>query len=642
MALFTPAVVATEATEGSAVEPGFLARHVKTLAVLRSLLVSSILALLTVVAIELITRGSLAQTWAYVSNPEQPGWTTTGVFFLLYLAIDALIGRQHKAVLIVSPLVMLMGVISQQKQVFLTDPLYPTDLLFGRQIMELMPVLVKDRPWTALALALAVVVSVVALISLWVFAWRRFRPLTRRERLTRLAVALPLLAGFVSIMDYNEFSWIRDRLKVFPIMWDQAENYRHNGFVMAFAINLPMANVQAPSGYMLDAIEKIPSKPLPAGTTHRSKPDVIVVMSESLWDPTRIETVKLSADPMPVIRENLSGGIFSPEFGGLTANVEFEALTGFSNAFLPTGSIPYQQYVRKPIPSLATFFRAEGYTARAIHPFSGWFWNRTSVYKAFGFETFKDVDKMPPLAKRGNFTSDEALTKEIIRQADMQEDPFFFFTVTLQGHGPYDDGRYAKTDIKVDGKLDARDNRMLASYAQGVKEADGSLKMLMDWAKERDRETIIVVFGDHLPPLNTVYKNSGYMKGITASRKGSAEQMKKEHETPLVIWSNKTGAEKEIGTISPAFLSYYVLKEAGFEHPYYTGFLGAVHDKLRVIDRYMLIDAKGSATAGWARQKTVDPLVRDFRFLQHDIMFGKQYGLERFFNSHAELMAAGS
>ncbi|WP_432348041.1 LTA synthase family protein [Shinella yambaruensis] len=642
MALLTSATVAINANEEIAAEAGFFARHAKALAVLRSLAVSGLLALLTVVVVEFVTRGSLDQTWSYFTNPGQPAWTTTGVFFLLYLAIDALIGRQHKAVLLVSPLVVLMGVISQQKQVFLTDPLYPTDLLFGRQILELMPVLVQDRPWTAALLALAVLASVVGLVSLWVFAWRRFRPLTKKERLTRLAVALPLLAGFVSVMDYNEFSWVRDRLKVFPIMWDQAENYRHNGFVMAFAINLPMANVQTPAGYMTEAIDKIPSKPMPVGTSHRGKPDVIVVMSESLWDPTRLESVKLSADPMPVIRENQGGGVFSPEFGGLTANVEFEALTGFSNAFLPMGSIPYQQYVRKPIPSLATFFRAEGYTARAIHPFSGWFWNRTSVYKAFGFETFKDVEKMPPLEKRGNFTSDEALTKELIRQADMQDDPFFFFTVTLQGHGPYDDGRYAKTDIKVDGRLDARDNRMLASYAQGVKEADSSLKMLMDWAKERDRETIIVVFGDHLPPLNTVYRNSGYMKGITASRKGSPEQMKKEHETPLVIWSNKSGAQKEIGTISPAFLSYYILKEAGFEHPYYTGFLGAVHDKLRVIDRYMLIDAKGNGTAGWARKKTIDPLVRDFRFLQHDIMFGKQYGLERFFNSHAELMAAGS
>ncbi|MBO9630660.1 MAG: hypothetical protein J7516_14635, partial [Shinella sp.] len=257
MALFTPAAVAMDATEGLVVEAGFLARHAKALAVLRSLAVSGLLALLTVVVVELITRGSFEQTWIYFTNLEQPAWTTTGVFFLTYLALDAIIGRQHKGVLFVAPLVVLMGVISQQKQVFLTDPLYPTDLLFGRQIMELMPVLVQDRPWTAAGLAVAILVAIVGLVSLWVFAWRRFRPLTRKERLSRLAIALPLLASFASIMDYNDFSWVRDRLKVFPIMWDQAENYRHNGFVMAFAINLPMANVQAPSGYMVDAIDKI-------------------------------------------------------------------------------------------------------------------------------------------------------------------------------------------------------------------------------------------------------------------------------------------------------------------------------------------------------------------------------------------------
>ena len=37
MALFTPAAVAIEANEGLAVEAGFLARHAKALAVLRSL-----------------------------------------------------------------------------------------------------------------------------------------------------------------------------------------------------------------------------------------------------------------------------------------------------------------------------------------------------------------------------------------------------------------------------------------------------------------------------------------------------------------------------------------------------------------------------------------------------------------------------
>ena len=112
--------------------------------------------------------------------------------------------------------------------------------------------------------------------------------------------------------------------------------------------------------------------------------------------------------------------------------------------------------------------------------------------------------------------------------------------------------------------------------------------------------------------------------------------------TPLVIWSNKTGPVKDIGTISPAFLSYHILKQAGFEHPYYTGFLGNVFDQYHVIDRYMLIDDAGKDTAAWSRQKTTPPLIRDYRFLQHDMMFGKRFSTDRFFKSHAELFASAA
>lgn len=481
------------------------ARYTRTLSGARSALFTLLIAIALVFTVEVIVRWSWPDTVAYFADPMRPAWTTVAVFFLAMLGVDALFGREHKAALLIAPLAVVPAFISQQKQVFLSDPLYPTDFLFGRQIMELMPVLVKDRPWTAVGVVAGLIAAIVVGALLLRFAWQNFPKLTRRERLMRIAFALPLLVAFWNIMDYNQFSWIRDRLRVIPIMWDQTENYRHNGFALAFAINLPMANVNAPAGYMADAIDRIPVKPLPAGTTHRGKPDVIVLMSESFWDPTRLPKVKLTPDPMPTIRELQGGNVFSPEFGGMTANVEFEALTGFSNAFLPYGSIPYQQYIRNPIPSLATFFRGEGYVSRAIHPFQGWFWNRTAVYKAFGFDMFRSEENMPAMQKRGIFASDESLTKEIIRQADEVEDPFFFFAVTLQGHGPYEANRYAKNTIKVEGDLPEADRQVLATYAQGVKEADDSLKMLMDWAKERDRETIIVLFGDHLPPLNTVY-----------------------------------------------------------------------------------------------------------------------------------------
>ena len=639
LAIFESAAIAATASRAYGPQIGFGARHAKALSVAGRISLSLLLSIVLIFCVEWIARNSAMEAASFFLDPARPAWTTTGVFFLMFLALDAAFARENFGVILIAPLALVPALVSRQKQIFLSDPLYPTDFLFGRQIMELMPVLVRDRPWTAVGMVVGLVVAIIALAWLVRFAWRRFPALTRRQRIARFAVALPLLGAFYHMMDYNNFSWVRDRLQVIPIMWDQTENYRHNGFTMAFALNLPMANVTAPAGYMSDAIDKIATQPVPAGTSHRGKPDVIVLMSESFWDPTRLPNVKLSPDPMPTIREMQSGNVFSPEFGGMTANVEFEALTGFSNAFLPYGSIPYQQYIRNPIPSLATFFRGEGYVSRAVHPFQKWFWNRSAVYKAFGFDQFKSEENLPVMQKRGIFASDESLTKEIIRQADQLRDPFFFFTVTLQGHGPYEANRYAKNTIKVEGNLPAADKQVLETYAQGIKEADDSLKMLMDWAKERDRETIIVLFGDHLPPLNTVYPNTGFMTDVTASRKGSLEQMKAQHETPLVVWSNKTGPVKDIGTISPAFLSYQILKQGGFEHPYYTEFLGNIFDKYRIIDRYMLVDAAGKETASWGRQKTIPPLIRDYRFLQHDMMFGQRYGTDRFFQSHADLFA---
>ena len=48
---------------------------------------------------------------------------------------------------------------------------------------------------------------------------------------------------------------------------------------------------------------------------------------------------------------------------------------------------------------------------------------------------------------RGPLASDAALTEEIIREADATAEPFFFFAVTLQSHGPYEPNRYPDTTL---------------------------------------------------------------------------------------------------------------------------------------------------------------------------------------------------
>ncbi len=578
---------------------------------------------LLVFLVEFVARGSIAPIAQFLFDAHRPGWTTVLLFTLLIIGLDAILGRRFQSLLILAPLFLLLAWIGAQKSHYLGDPLYPTDFLYTRQIVNLLPLLVRERPMTAVA----IVVTGIGAIALFVVLWRAWRrrtaPLPLNARLMRLALALPALAFFVSIMDYSTFSWSRDRLQIIPMMWDQKENYAFNGFALAFTMNVPMANVPAPAGYSADAVDRIAGGPAIAADVPTEKPDIIIVMSESFWDPTRLPNVRINPDPIPTTRSHLSGHVFSPEFGGMTANVEFEALTGFSNAFLPYGSIPYQQYVRDHIPSLATFLGSEGYRTEAIHPGTSWFWNRGAVYDAFGFDDFLSEETLPPMEKRGPLASDAALTDQIIQRGEEADEPFFIFAVSLQSHGPYEPHRYANVTHSIaDSAISEAGRQSILSYAEGAADADRGLARLIEWADRRERPTVIAFFGDHLPPLGPVYVETGFMKEPVASRKGPPDKMAVQHETPLVVWSNRAGTIEDIGSISPAFLPLHVLKAAGISHPFYTGFLGDVHARYDVVDRNLLIGADGKAVPDWARARKVDPTITDYRVLQYDIMFG--------------------
>jgi len=595
-------------------------------------LTSLSLSMVLVFAVEWTVRGSFAETLQFFAATYRPAWTTVAFYAVVLTACDAIFGRIHYGFFVVAPLALATAVTAREKGLYLGDPLYPSDFLFARQIVDLLPLLARDRPWTTVGIVVLLMAGIALVAGVTLFCWRRFSRIKWKGRALRLAVALPLLAWFAVICNEAGFSLARDRLRILPVLWDQKENYAHNGFTMAFILNIPMATVFAPKGYSAATMAAIepPAQYIPVSFDER-RPDIIMVMSESFWDPMRLPGVAFSADPIPTVRAEQSGHVFSPEFGGMTANVEFEALTGFSKAFLPSGSVPYQQYIRHPLPSLPRFFKDHGYATRAIHPYRQWFWNRRSVYENLGFDRFMSEENLPPLKKRGLLAADAALTDEIIREADSMEDPFFFFVVSLQGHGPYEANRYPDSTLGVQTTAGEETRQIVRTYAQGAMDADAGLAHLIDWASKRERETILVFFGDHLPPLGPAYVDTGFMTDRVASRVAPPDDMLLQHETPLVLWSNRHGPRRNTGTISPAFLPLQILEMAGMQHPYYTGFLGQLYDRYHIVDGHAVFDPNENAEEGWQQHPPLAPVLRDYQLLQYDIMFGKHYARDRFF-----------
>ena len=149
-------------------------------------------------------------------------------------------------------------------------------------------------------------------------------------------------------------------------------------------------------------------------------PNVIVIMKESFSDLALAYDMELAEDPIAYFQEIVNGdnvvsGIMhSSQFGGGTANIEYECLTQNETAFLPTGSMPYQQYIKSEIPSLASRLNELGYTTTAIHPYYGSGWCRNIVYPLLGFDQMIFKDDFAAPKKIRNYISDESAFQKII------------------------------------------------------------------------------------------------------------------------------------------------------------------------------------------------------------------------------------
>ena len=180
-------------------------------------------------------------------------------------------------------------------------------------------------------------------------------------------------------------------------------------------------------------------------------------MNESFSDLGSVGALETNEDPMPYVhklmqgQENtISGQLTVSTFGGGTANTELEFLTGDSMAFLPYNCSAYQVFIKSEMPNLTSGLDSLGYQTAAIHPYLSTSWNRTNVYRFFGFEAQYYQDDFAADASRvRDYISDSASYKKIFELYENKREntPLFVFNVTMQNHGGYDwdgDGYFDK------------------------------------------------------------------------------------------------------------------------------------------------------------------------------------------------------
>ncbi|MCZ8514056.1 sulfatase-like hydrolase/transferase [Paenibacillus filicis] len=590
--------------------------------------------LVLVFGVEFIQRGNLYETWAWMShNPKL--FIMNGILDLfVFLLIFGLTGTLLPSFALALLLLCTMSFVSYFKVKLIGEPFFPWDIFLNKESMNIMP-LVANK--SALMRIGTMVVSVLALFVLSFFVPRlRLRPLTQ------IGVGLAAIFALYSFgVNAPWSSYVMDRMGASEIAWNQSENYGSNGMALAFTMNVKNAIVPKPAGYDEAAMASlaetlktaqqsgIQTASLNMDSAGGQKPNVIFIMNEAFWDPTLLPNVKFSEDPVPTVhrlqQESTSGYLLSPQFGGGTSNVEYEVLTGQSMSFLPAGSIPYQQYISRPISSLAGYFEGQGYKSMAIHSYEGWFWNRENVYKQMGFESFMSKDQFTNPQYKGDFISDDEVANSIIKQVDSSDRPMFIYTVTMQNHGPYDDNRYGTNPIKAEGPLTPDAKSTLETYTQGAHDADASLQKLIDHFTQTGKPTVIIFYGDHLPMLGydyDVYTQAGFIH-TAKSEQWSLEELQRMHSVPFVTWSNIGLSKEQVPTISNSFLGSYVLNRIGLPLPATLAYNRELAQKMPGMLRNLVVDASGKLYPSVPAPLKGD--VEKYREMQYDELFGKQY-----------------
>ena len=405
---------------------------------------------------------------------------------------------------------------------------------------------------------------------------------------------------------------------------DQAYNYRTNGFILATISNLQTKTQKQPEGYSKEAVQKIVQKYQKIAEENNKnrkklsdeKVNVVYVMSESFIDPKLGKHLYDygNKEPIPYTQEikksQSSGWAASSEYGGGTANVEFEALTGLSNFFL--NSIPYTSIIpaNKDTPSIVKNFNENGYKTIAMHPYNRNMYRREVVYSNLGFQEYRSADGFKNNSRIDNskYISDESAFNEVLAELKNSQKPEFIHLVTMQNHMPYEENAYSEHNFSVNAKNGANPEnaKTVQAYLEGISRSDKAMKNFLSEIKKLNEKTIVVFWGDHWPGIY----------GEMFEKELNKNDIRR---TPLFVYSNFKKEKQDLGTSSLIYNQILALN--------------SFDSKLSAF-QYLLSDLREkypALTKQFVKTDEKSDVLKDFEMIEYDILSGNKYSLGDFY-----------
>lgn len=541
------------------------------------------------------------------------------VLLIFYGWLSSFLGSLKLGSLFYFLIVIGLGIANFLKMKYRMEPIYPNDL---KMITEFGMI----RDMVGIPLFLLFLLLLVAGLFLIVFSLKKSIKRRRKQQWLRLAGFLLTSGLLFYIGGFNQQGNILREAYNKSALWipySQKMNYYNTGFIGGFLYNLPVEAMAKPANYSEASVKKvIKNYPSTAGESEE-KPNIIYVMSESFSDPSRLKGLEImGGDPLQDYRtvadQTYSGQMLSQNYGGGTANIEFEALTGFSmELFNAQMTTPYTMLVPKfeNFPSLVATLKKRGYQSTAIHPYNTSMYKRKDVYETFGFDQFLDEQTMEHQEKLENnpYISDEAAYQEIYDQLDKNKKPQFVHLVTMQTHMPYEN-KYTELPYLVKG-----DNSLsLRSYLKDVEYSSRALKTFLAKLDSLPKRTLVVFWGDHLPGI--------YTDEIQAENQGPLL-----HETEFLMYDNQHKLNNQRVTTSPFYFAVDLFQQGRLPMTGFQQLLAALQKELPAFEKGMYYQSGNWGKEARLNQKQ-EKIYQDYQMIQYDITAGKQYSLkENFF-----------
>lgn len=592
---------------------------------------------------------------------------------MVYLVLVFVINRFWVATAVFAITMSVYAVANSIKVILRNEPILPSDLSFlssgnGGEITSFIPK--SSQALVNGTITMLIWLTVICLILQFVDGrrcvipfhwWRPFRNVkTIIGNITRIvaaATSITLLCSFtwtLSIPGAWGYEWAKSWGDA-PQLWNAEGDAANNGPVINFLRLTHPKIMDKPEGYSQETMEELAKKYSSEanqinGTRANNLTDntVIMILSESFSDPTRVPGITLAEDPMPNIRAlketTTSGLMLSPGFGGGTANIEYQSLTGLDLAlFDDSMQSMYQELVphqKNPFAWNQIWNAEYGKSGSvAFHPYYKNMYLRDANYKKFGFNKFYTLDSKPAITYQDRtdnspYVNDAASYQNIIDQLNKEEHPQFLQLVTMQNHMTYDNWYFNNQfeQANVTENLNDYERGQINTYAKGVSITDQATIDFLNQLNDMDKPITVIFYGDHLP---SSYQTAAADKNNTLAL----------HQTDYFIWSNQASASAgvKLDASNTAYTSPNYFMEMAAEHMNakvspYLAFLSQARTDIPALERLVIgaggfdtdtsttyLDENGNAVKRKALSKQAKKTLHDYELIQYDMTAGKGY-----------------